>query len=1008
MQKKHLFFWRNYPYKFLLYTLLVITFFSLIAMLISRHWGYQWLYEWKKIITTQTQEINLETFERGLLQIDFFVPSYFQQYLFLATDLKIPLWASQVWWIAVCLAVSFLGASSSFFKRIYFLFSATLFIVFLITLQINLIGIFKNYAQWLWAAICILLFVGTNYYFHAFGQKYSFLQRFLANFILWLLMNLLIFFFAVESNPTLYFTGYGIVLPALVTITTIFLVSSEIPYLVASLTISQPRKISFHLFTIVYLANLFFLYLRNSKQLKTDIFLIDDFYILAISLVAGFWGVRHNPLFQLIVPEKMRIWVYLAMVLITNATLFYFNAVANEDAIAACEDFITYSHAGFAIALWFYVVFNIPKIDFQIASQNFSQIFYGFQEQKPIPWYLARGLGFMLMGLMIYKENGTTLNQSIAAYFNGIGDLFAESPRETERLLADNFYDSALAKDMICHRLWVSKASLIGRRQKINEQEIDARIRMLQEALSRDPQVFTYALLAQEYINKNQIPRAISYYLQGIEKFPKNPFICNNLGILYSLESKIDSAYFYLQKAQSFTKQPLDIQANILALLARKTFLKADTLSKIPAQNDQVYTCNLLATFNNYQKSLNLPFSVGFARKNLEDTSKLSKNQAVYLYNFLTANLQDTLALHVANQLLNTRQNITFNDFLLQAKRNHFFKKNYHQQAIEASRFLVYISAADYEYDYVKHLLYLGQAWQAVQAVEKLQKNEFAKQRKEDINYLWAIALSEDRNLEECAGLWQLVALDSLHPERKQIADLMFKIHYADKNKWQEYSDSVRYGMIYYKTDIEPKLKMQIAESIQNPTLQTKAFAEIANQLLQEGKVSEADEFLQKLPKNLSASTNAKSELIWVKMKIAFYKQDLNTLKNLVEGERIVKWYEPYQKFFKGVVLEKNQPDVAYNLYQEAIWGNPFEMMFYPNMVALANELDKNPQGKAYDWAMQAVRFLELHPTAWKLYFEQCLKAELWEYAQEALTKIESLAPQDFPRYKAMLDEKKR
>jgi hypothetical protein len=118
--------------------------------------------------------------------------------------------------------------------------------------------------------------------------------------------------------------------------------------------------------------------------------------------------------------------------------------------------------------------------------------------------------------------------------------------------------------------------------------------------------------------------------------------------------------------------------------------------------------------------------------------------------------------------------------------------------------------------------------------------------------------------------------------------------------------------------------------------------------------------------------------------------------------------YEPYQKFFRGVLAEKNQPDNAYKLYQEAIWGNPFEIMFYPNIIALSNELDKNPQGKAYDWAVQATRFNELHPLAWKLYFEQCLKAEFWEYAQEALSKIESLAPQDFPRYKTMLTEKKR
>lgn len=1008
MQKKHFLFWRNFPNKWLVYWFMIFAVATLIAMLISRHWGYQWLYEWKTLITTQNQEIPLETFEKGLLQVDFLVPSYFQQYLYVATDLKIPFWASQVWWIVISLAISLLGASISFFNRTYFLLSATLMIIFIITLQIHLLGIFGIYAKWLWSGIWIVLIVGANYYFHAFGQKYSFLQRFGINLILWLLLDLLIFLFAKESNPTLYLSSYGIVLPAIVAVSTIFLVASEIPYLVASLTATQPKKLGFHLFIVLYLTNLLLLYLRNSKQYNTNFLLIDDFYILAISQIAGFWGVRYNPLFQTIVPERMRIWVYLAMVIITNITLFYFNTTANEDAIAASEDFITYSHAGFAVALWVYVTFNLQKINFQEANQNFSQIFYGNQEAKPIPWYLTRGLGFLLMGLLIYKENAIALNQAIAAYFSGVGDLYLESPRETEHLLADDSYETALSRDPVSHRLWLAKASIIGKKENLSEEQTEKRVKALKQALLRDPQAFTYAIIAQEYIDKNQIPQAIAYYLQGVQKFPQNAFLYNNLGVMYSLENKIDSAYFYLKKAQNYTKNPLEIQTNVLGLLARKPFLPQDTLGKISPQNDATFNSNLFATFNAYQKMANFPFNVSFARKNLDDTTLLNKNQAIYLYNFLSANAQDTNALHVINRLLNSNQNISLNDFLLQAKLNHFYKKNHHQQAVEASRFLAYISASDYQYNLVKHLLRLGQPWQAVQAVEKLQKNEFASQSKSEINYLWAVALSEDKNLEECVGLWQLVALDSLKPQRKKIAETMFKIHYAEKNKWQEYSDSVRYGMIYYRNDLDNQLKMQMAESIQNETLKAKAFAETANLLLKEGKIAEADNFLQKIPNNLSISPNAQSELIWVKMKVAFYKNDLSTLKNLVENYKLNALYEPYQKFFRGVLAEKNQPDNAYKLYQEAIWGNPFEIMFYPNIIALSNELDKNPQGKAYDWAVQATRFNELHPLAWKLYFEQCLKAEFWEYAQEALSKIESLAPQDFPRYKTMLTEKKR
>lgn len=1007
MQKKYLLFWRNYPHKFLIYVFLSLAMFSLVVLLISRHWEYRWLYKWHTLVLTQKEQTSLEKFEQGLAEIDIQMPNFLQQYLYVASDLQIPIWASQVWWVLMLLAVSLLGTSISFFKRSYFLLASILMVVFIVMLPIHLVGIWGIYTKWFWGPLWVLLVVGVNYYFHAFGQSYSFLQRFIPNILLWLLLTVLVVFFAKEANPSLYIVGYGMLVPALVTVSTIFLVSSETPYLLARLTARQPKKITFHLFMLFYVANLFFLYLRNSKQLSADIFLVDDFYILALSQVVGFWGVRQNPLFQLIVPEKMRFWVYLGVILITNATLFYFNTVANEDAIAASEDFITYSHMGFGVAVWVYVTFNFQKVGFVEGVQNYSELFYGFQDAKPIPWYLARGLGFFLMGLVIYKENGITLNQSIAGYFTGLADVYLASNQTSEHLLAEQYYEIALERDLLCHRLWVSKAATLS--NKNNEQASNSRISMFRQALQRDAQAFTYALLAQEYIDKNQITSAISYYRQGISKFPHNAFLLNNLAVLYSIEKKLDSAYFYLQKAQKYSLTPLEIQANLLSLLSMQGRLAKDSLDKISVQNDLLYQNNLLAAFNAHQQTCFVPFQLGFARKSLNDTSALNKNQLVYLYNHLSANVTDTLALYVAERLLETKQNLPYNDLLLQAKRNYFFKKNYHQQALAASGLLAYISASDYEYARIQHLIYLGQSWQAAKAIEKLQKSEFLAQSRADINYLWAVALSENRDLEEAIGLWQIIALDSLHPQRQKLARIMTQVHYADIQQWQKYSDSVRYGMIYYRIDLDLDKQIQIAQSIQDATLQAKAVAEIVHRLLKEAKIEEASSVFQwfsTVPKG--ASSEAKSQWLVARMKVAYLRNNIADLQALINGTSLSKRYKPYENFFKGVLQENSDSQGAYLLYQEAIWGNPYEVMFYPAIVKLANRLDSTPQGKAYEWALQATRFIELEARTWQLYFEQCVKAQFWEEAQEALKKIEWLAPQEFTRYKVILDEKKR
>ncbi|MFN3316999.1 MAG: tetratricopeptide repeat protein, partial [Raineya sp.] len=341
--------------------------------------------------------------------------------------------------------------------------------------------------------------------------------------MLWSIWVVLVLSSAEQANPAVYLVGFGVVLPALLCITTIFLVATEIPFFFASLTATHTitGKLnfkSFHLIMLFYVGNLFLLYLKNTKVLVLDIFYIDDFYMLATALILGLWGVRHNPLFQMLIPERIRTFVYVALAMNVAITSAYLHIIANEAAMAALEDFVVYSFLGFGIVFWIYTIVNFRGDQSKYSKFPFANIFYEFQQDKVIPWYLARGMGFFVIGLLIYKENAFVLKQSIAAYWGGVADAYLVHYNTTNAYLANDYYEQALAYDPLNHRFWYAKATLLSKKGNLTDQEISSKITMFELASERDPQPQDYAHIAQAFLEADQEILANLEYKEALQK----------------------------------------------------------------------------------------------------------------------------------------------------------------------------------------------------------------------------------------------------------------------------------------------------------------------------------------------------------------------------------------------------------------------------------------------------------------------------------------------------------
>ncbi|MFN3316071.1 MAG: tetratricopeptide repeat protein [Raineya sp.] len=407
-----------------------------------------------------------------------------------------------------------------------------------------------------------------------------------------------------------------------------------------------------------------------------------------------------------------------------------------------------------------------------------------------------------------------------------------------------------------------------------------------------------------------------------------------------------------------------------------------------------------------YQKFNQEPFNIGFARKNINDTTTLGQVQAAYLYNYLMASTpQDTMALHLSQKLLNTKANLAFSEWLNLSRKGFFFRNYLHQQGIETARHLNFISASDYKFLYAKYLLYLGESQKAATEFEMLKTNAFTPYALQDILYHLAIAHSESRNESKAKETWQKV-LESGSTEKVKIAQKMIDIYKFEPQDWQKADDTIRFGLVYYrKTDLNDQI--QIAKNIKNPDLKIKAVSHLMERLLESQEIQKAENLFNELPQDIETSLEVQAELNIAYLKLMYQKNDKKRVAEIIEKLPLSKRFESYRYFFRAWIAEESQAQEALKMYRKAIQANPFNLFFYSPTINLENKLGK-PQEKGFDWAMQAIQFKDEAVEAWIIYFNQCLQAGFLDFVPSVLDKIKELNPNIYPKYQAIFQQNKR
>ena len=184
------------------------------------------------------------------------------------------------------------------------------------------------------------------------------------------------------------------------------MVSHEILHFII-IAISRPGIVTgsnltrFTLFSTIYLLNVTLLLLHDTHVITWNFIYLNPYTILGISSILGLWGLQtRKELFKSISHFPVLVFMYLVMGLCCFGTIFYFLGNANDPILQVVKDMIIFSHFGFGIIFFIYVISNFMGI--LRGNMSVEKVIY---KPRNMPHFTFRFAGFMIVLGFALKEN---------------------------------------------------------------------------------------------------------------------------------------------------------------------------------------------------------------------------------------------------------------------------------------------------------------------------------------------------------------------------------------------------------------------------------------------------------------------------------------------------------------------------------------------------------------------------------------------------------------------------
>jgi hypothetical protein len=597
---KSLYFWKEWhrPYKNLYWTFLVLAILVFIYGIYNYWVGAGHVIHWELVNLLEPLKTVVETVSAGNFKFNIPLDNFIVFQYFEGSNLTIGPGNGYLFLLIVILSVNLIMALLTTMPKIWFYAGMGGFIGFMVMMNIDQIMLFGQPDKTA-LIIVLVLYLSPAYFFREINDNIDLHVRFIIFCIVSILIGILFYLYSGVEDPFLYIANYGILAPVILTVLFIVSIAHEIIfaflYLVTgSNTESSKNSLQHFIFiSLIFLVYVGITYMHYTSQITWDLIFLNPFLLAGITFILGIWGYRRREeLFKEIFSfYPVGALFYLAFGIIAIMTLSYIFNNANDPLIETFEDVILYSQIGFGTLFFIYVVTNFGPL----LLENLKVVKVVYQS-RVFPFYIFRIGGLLIVGYIFYRANFLPYFQSMAGYYNYIGDIFMI---EGQLGLAEEYYTEASAYEFQNHRSNYAMATLARMKgDKYDEAYY------FSNALLKQPTEFSYINLSNIYLRNDQYFDGLFQLKEALNAFPGSYPILNNMGYYYSRTDISDSSFYYFDLSRNIGRNKEVPSSNIYGLLAKAHIdISIDSLRNVyKIRNNLAGRANQLALQTQFNK----------------------------------------------------------------------------------------------------------------------------------------------------------------------------------------------------------------------------------------------------------------------------------------------------------------------------------------------------------------------------------------------------------------------
>jgi len=987
-------FWKkwNKQYKNLYLFLLSIFLLSIVFFIVSWSLGFDAIVNWITIPAYDTVFTPIDSFIHNLIHYSIDINTFLIKERFASSGVAIYPISSYIYFLFVISGLLFFITLITYLDIFWYGLGMAVFLFFLATLKTELIGVFGRENK----TFLVLLFIpylSFSYYFHSFNKSFSFLQKIIAFALLTLLAGIAIYFFSTADAPFLYLANFSIPVPVILSGIFLLIIGFDIVFGFLYITTSgkninpKGRLVNFTIITALYLLNLILLLLKKLSLIDWDILYINPFIIYLLSVITGIWAYRYRAKQQ----EKAinfyphGAYLYVALAIITTSTMAFAFLTGNDPMVKMFEFAILYSHIALGFAFFIYTLLNFLKL----FNTNISVYKIAFQPRR-VPFLTVQTLGIIIiLGLFMYSHK-KVYHLYRAGFYNLGGDVYNY---QDDNLMAKEYYQNAWGHAYLNFRSNYTLGSLFLKENNPKQaQEYFA------TALLKNTRPEAYIQLSNLYLDGNMFFPAMFTLQDATKKFPNNPQINSNLGLLFERTNSLDSAYIFLKKAEDAAKDKKDFATNLLSFLIQKGITKeADSLSAtFNFPKDIAFQSNILVAKN----ILGRPYKNNFLPGAISD-STLESATFPYLYNFGLKKLrekEDTLY-ETIKQIAQKPENSNFRDHLLLLYALQEWYTGDKKEAIHELDMLKNSNSitAPYFSKILGMLLFKQEAYaQATVYLKQAHKDT----DQEALLYL-AISLLETGQQKQALAILNDLSKSELKDINLIAHNLLLFYGKQAKKELPNWDDALKYQFMHFReTSLSEQELLDIYKQIQNNNIHLLAAAGLMKYYLNQGALSKAEAIYATNPITSNTTNYFIGEMNLQYLKLLLAKQQWTLLKKTLKNIYLNDYAKTQLPFFKAKVEEAaGNKTLAEKSYQIALNKNPFQETVFTNAATFF--LNVGDKDKAYKILVNGLELQPNNVSLLKAYIIVALNLNLQAIAEDGLNALKDLIPKEaFNKFK--------